>query len=133
MTPGVFCRAADLDDGTDRAFEREANLFAAELLVLENVAGVAFAYGLEVAKPWLRCSSTTCSPPGRSPTASPSGRSTTPATGAPATTAASSSTCKNHNPPEQPVLGVSPWNVVPSGPPWRLGVSEPFSRQGGSG
>ena len=30
-------------------------------------------------------------------------------------------------------LGVSPWNVVPSGPPWRLGVSEPFSRQGGSG
>ena len=44
----VFCRHRDLDLSSDRALEREANVFAAELLMPEPDVRAAFARGGEV-------------------------------------------------------------------------------------
>ena len=42
-TEPVFCRARDLSEGADRALEREANVFAAELLMPEHAVREAWA------------------------------------------------------------------------------------------
>jgi hypothetical protein len=41
-TSPIFCRAADVSPGADRALEREANVFAAELLMPEPLVRATF-------------------------------------------------------------------------------------------
>ena len=45
----VYCRAADVDPAADRALEREANIFAAELLMPRGDVSTAFAAKADVA------------------------------------------------------------------------------------
>ena len=41
-TAPVYCRPVDVTEAADRALEREANVFAAELLMPEDLVGAEF-------------------------------------------------------------------------------------------